>query len=179
MTAHVNMKERSQEFFIYQNEFEFIKSSWHLEASTTPPLCFSLLLAPGHGAVKDRFLPRPLVLWGNQSCVIQNFWVSETCPSSKLQTHSLPFRALAWRQRLSSALIQEKWTSLVKMLSPLPGCLLSWKILTSPWSGEDVGGPGQRWGCRTMGPLLGLLREGAECGCTVVVLLLVGFLSCN
>lgn len=86
---------------------------------------------------------------------------------------------LAWRQRLSSPLIQEKWTSLVKMLSPLPGCLLSWKILTSPWSREDVGGPGQRWGCGTMGPLLGLLREGAECGFTVVVLLLVGFLSCN
>lgn len=60
-----------------------------------------------------------------------------------------------------------------------PGCLLSWKILTSPWSGEDVGGPGQRWGCRTMAPLLGLLRQGAECGSDGVVLLLVGFLSCN
>lgn len=87
------MKERSQEFLIYQNESEFIKSSWHLEASTMLPLCFSLLLAPGHGAVRDRFHPRPLVLRGNQSCAIQNFWVSEACPSSKLQTHSLPFRA--------------------------------------------------------------------------------------
>lgn len=152
------MKQRSQEFFIYQNEFEFIKSSWHLEASTMPLLCLSLLLAPGHGAVKDRFHPRPLVLAGNQSCVIQNFWVSEACPSSKLQTLSLPFRALAWRQRLSSlSPYPRKMNKLVKMLSPLPGCLLSWKIVTSPWSGEDVGGPGQRWGCTTMGPLLGLL----------------------
>ena len=54
-------------------------------------------LAPGHGAVKDCFHPRFLIVGGNQSCVIRNSRALEACPSSGTSDSCPSFQGLGWK----------------------------------------------------------------------------------
>lgn len=57
----------------------------------------SPMLAPGHGAVKDCFHPRFLIVGGNQSCVIRNSRTLEACPSSGTSDSCPSFQGLGWK----------------------------------------------------------------------------------